>query len=218
MGETTREESGNKSAIDFVLVNRTMYNNFKSMMIDEDKTMYDLSDHCLIQVQLEMEGRKGKHMKATEVINYYCVKDEMEEAFIAYFEEMIENEDEDISIETWESMIKISADNILKRKFIRKSDIISGETEHVWLTKEMKENIKRRQYYNRLARNATCEEDRTLYKTMYAEQKECTRNMIRIGINDYEIKITNEIKSNKNAKNLFKNIDKLRGKKEKMMR
>ena len=43
-GETTREESGIKSSIDFILGNKKIYDNFDSMHIDESKEYFDLSD------------------------------------------------------------------------------------------------------------------------------------------------------------------------------
>lgn len=44
-----------KSATDFVLVNELMYNKFRNMRIDEEKSICDLSDHNLIGTQFDTE-------------------------------------------------------------------------------------------------------------------------------------------------------------------
>ena len=50
---------------DFVklLVNREMFNRFREMEIDENRTNIDLSDHSLITVKLKMNKRLGKKWK-----------------------------------------------------------------------------------------------------------------------------------------------------------
>ena len=45
MDTVTRVERNDKSVIDYILINDKMYQYYESMEIDEDKLMYDLSDH-----------------------------------------------------------------------------------------------------------------------------------------------------------------------------
>ena len=47
-GEITRSQNDFESAIDLVLVNGKPLNNYTYMNIDEDKNIFDLSDHILI--------------------------------------------------------------------------------------------------------------------------------------------------------------------------
>ena len=49
---TTREENGHKSVIDFIMVNSVLYDYFVEMRIDEQKEKFDLSDHCLVKMDL----------------------------------------------------------------------------------------------------------------------------------------------------------------------
>ena len=81
-GETTREENNVKSAIDFVLVNISFYDNFMNMIIDEKKIWFDLSDHCLIQTVFEMCHRKSKIVKENKIVEYYTVKEENKESYV----------------------------------------------------------------------------------------------------------------------------------------
>ena len=48
-GEITRERGGATSAIDFVLMNQTMYRLFENMYIDDGRRDFELSDHFLIR-------------------------------------------------------------------------------------------------------------------------------------------------------------------------
>ena len=57
IGEVTREQGNNKSVIDFILVNSLLYNKVINMKIDDDNSnkRFDISDHNLITVKLELE-------------------------------------------------------------------------------------------------------------------------------------------------------------------
>ena len=57
--EVTREENGNKSAIDFVLVNPNMYTSCRKMFKEEEMDM-DLSDHCQNRINLNIKENKKK--------------------------------------------------------------------------------------------------------------------------------------------------------------
>ncbi|MEM8895449.1 MAG: hypothetical protein AAGC88_12780, partial [Bacteroidota bacterium] len=67
-GMITRDEKNEKSAIDFILVNRLFYEKFKRMMIDEQKTMFDLSDHCVLRVDFEINRRKDLSVQKREIV------------------------------------------------------------------------------------------------------------------------------------------------------
>lgn len=60
-GTYTWERGEWKSAIDLVLTNERVYGKFKKMMIDERREVLDISDHCMIIVDMEMEnGESGE--------------------------------------------------------------------------------------------------------------------------------------------------------------
>ena len=62
-GEVTRRQRGEESVLDFILVSSNVYEKYRGMYIDENKTKFDLSDHCLLMVELELEdlGRVYTH-------------------------------------------------------------------------------------------------------------------------------------------------------------
>ena len=80
-GSTTREENGFKSTIDYIMINDSLYNNFRNIVIDEEKDLYDLSDHCLLNANFEFPKQYIKVTKESELIQYYCVKDSMKNPF-----------------------------------------------------------------------------------------------------------------------------------------
>ena len=59
-GTFTRIYRDNKSVIDYILVNEAMYKHYDSMVIDEDKLLYDLSDHVYIYVDVIIPNGKPK--------------------------------------------------------------------------------------------------------------------------------------------------------------
>ena len=81
-GTYTRTFKKQKSIIDYVLINNKMYNRFKEMKIDENKEIFDISDHNLITVNFSIknEGNISKnkmiereyYTKDPETIKIYC--------------------------------------------------------------------------------------------------------------------------------------------------
>lgn len=62
-GEITRsrnEHIEQRSITDYVLVSHRVYNNYRSMNIDEERDIFDPSDHSLIQVELKFKGEKNE--------------------------------------------------------------------------------------------------------------------------------------------------------------
>ena len=55
-GLYTWKRGEQKSAIDFMLVNRKMYEMFEGMTIDENRDTIDLSDHNLMSAKFDMIG------------------------------------------------------------------------------------------------------------------------------------------------------------------
>ena len=46
-GEITWEQRNRKSVIDYIIINKSLHNNFECMKIDEDKLEFDLSEYIL---------------------------------------------------------------------------------------------------------------------------------------------------------------------------
>ena len=49
IGTFTFSTSKGKSAIDHILVNNKLYTGYKGMHVNEDRTLLDISDHCLVR-------------------------------------------------------------------------------------------------------------------------------------------------------------------------
>ena len=54
IGTYTFISNNGKSAIDHILVNDKMYEEYKGMHIDEDKILLDISDHCLVRAWFKL--------------------------------------------------------------------------------------------------------------------------------------------------------------------
>ena len=72
-----------------------------------------------------------------------------------------------------------SAENTLKKKYIRKCNQNGENKNPVWFSKSIESNIKKRRHYNRLSRNSKNQSERDLYHTWYIEQRKITKEMVR---------------------------------------
>ena len=210
-GVATREESGNRSTIDFVLVNKEMYSKFEEMIVDENKEYYDLSDHCLIKVNFKMKDIQRKDTETFQV-QYYDVGESARHAFVQNFENSLCARHDTQSLQVLETMLKETADNTIKKCFTKRSDKYTKKVEPVWFNDEIKENIKQRKQYNKLSRKTDDLTMRSTYRELYKKQKYKVQELVKQSITKYETKITREIKNDKNNTKMWSNINKLRGK------
>ena len=84
VGEITRSCRGERSTIDFVLVNTRAYNKFECMVIDEDKLQFDNSVHCMIRVDFKLKKMKNNKIVKHEYIEYYFWKREQSHIYLKY--------------------------------------------------------------------------------------------------------------------------------------
>ena len=127
IGLYTREQNDNRSVIDYVLMNKEMYQIFNYMHIDEDKLLFDLSDHCLLEVFLLIEQQNNIYSKNNSyMIKEYCKVND-EELLDLYVENvskiLIELEkNEQVDIEKFEKVMKDEANRLLKKNIKFKID------------------------------------------------------------------------------------------------
>ena len=67
VGTYTFSSKNGKSAIDHVLINDKMYTGFKGMHNDEDKTLLDISDHCLVRTWFKISPIQRTKSKKTYI-------------------------------------------------------------------------------------------------------------------------------------------------------
>ena len=89
-GEVTREENGVESTIDYILVNKRMYDIFMHMEIDEQKFIYDMSDHCLIWVDINLECERKGREKKRETVEYYSQDENKCQEYVSSVENMLQ--------------------------------------------------------------------------------------------------------------------------------
>ena len=121
-----------------------------------------------------------------------------------------------LTMEMMEESIKKIEDRVLK-KTIKRKIIGYGEKEHklepVWLTEEIKNEIKVRKHFNRLQRNSQNEVEKAGYRQQYKEQKEKVQDIIKGEITGHEIKITRDIRAERDGGGkMWEQMGKLQGK------
>ena len=109
--------------------------------------------------------------------------------------------------------MKEVADQKLKKTYSRKVGQEIRNKEPLWVTKEVREEIKERKRLNRIKRNTNDEREKEKHWEEYKIQKEKVKDIVRRGMFKYENKKKSEIRDKKNGnKKLWENINELRGK------
>ena len=142
------------------------------MFIDEKKSIFDLSDYCLIKIYFKLKagtivGVKPLAIKEGEF--YDVKKEELKQKYTKSLEEDLSKlPEETINMKIVEKIIQEKAEKYLKRKIRR--GVRRERTEPIWFNEEIKQSIKKRREYNRKRRNLNDERDREKYQLLYETQ------------------------------------------------
>ena len=97
-----------------------------------------------------------------------------------------------------------------KRRLLKNNQ---RKSEAPWVNDEIRNEIKKRKKLNREKRNCNDVTKRELHNKLYIKQKKIVQTKTREQMNIYEMKITNDIRQDRNReKKIWDNINKLRGK------
>ena len=140
-----------RSAIDHVLVNGTLLENYVGMHIDEDRVMLNISDHSLVRDWFKLgTNSEGTNWKKTnsKVIKWVTREEKSLKKFETAFLPQIGKK---ISFRKCMGKLKTTLNTTLrKRKKIKvggkgKNKLLAAE----WVDEELIRNIKLRTYYSR---------------------------------------------------------------------
>ena len=211
-GVYTRVQGNERSVIDYFLASEGMSSLLDNMKIDEEKEVFDLSDHCYVSGMFNVKG-VGEKMRESkwERKEYYRVNDErMMEEFVNGVENEIRG-GVNGGINEFEGIIKEKAEVHLKRIYRRKINERTREIlEPRWMNEEIRREIRYRRYLNRKKRRLIGYE-REQYWNMYRVQKEKVKELVRKEKTKYEVEVAMEVKRNRNGKKIWEMIGKLRG-------
>ena len=211
-GKYTRVQGNERSVIDYYLVNELMYRRFEGLVIDDEKEMFDLSDHCYMAGAFRVKEERLKRKECEwEEKSYYKVDDErMMSEFVSRMEEEID-EAGNMDVDDWERIVREKAEECLKVTVRRKIGKISKKVvDQPWMNDRIRREIKYRKFLNRRKRRLEGEERERVW-SLYREQKEKVKRLVREVKMEFERKITEEVRRNKNGKKKWKMIKKLQG-------
>ena len=217
-GKYTWAARGQKSAIDFVFVNRKLYEVCGEMRIDERKDIFDLSDHCLVSLDIKTrENGKNKFRKKRWKSGIYYRKDKNA---MKDFGNEVEKRWSERRVDSIEEMVgdmKEAADKTLKRRFKR---MVGSDGEEIeikrWMTYEILDGIKERRRLNRERRNCKDEVRKEELRKAYEKQKWKVKGMVKKAVEEDEIKLKEEIEEGDGSGcKVWENLNKLRGKEKK---
>ena len=86
-GETTWSRGDHRSSIDFMLVNQKL-NRIFHLIIDEEKHLFDLSDHHMIEAEFTMPFRRRK-IQTTELVIYFKISEATTDEYKKRLEERL---------------------------------------------------------------------------------------------------------------------------------
>ena len=177
-GKITRNIRDQKTTIDYALANRRLFRYYKEMKIDENKEVFDLSDHCMISVTLALGVEKMEERERTLEIT--CLSRERMQKFNEKVEQELEKIDNDeINMDKIDSVMEqVAKDHLIKKVVQRNGKGQKGKMEPIWMNKEIKAEIKKRKKYNRLKRNNLNLEEEDKFNKMYLEQKDKVKAII----------------------------------------
>ena len=217
-GTYTRIVKEQKTTVDYILVNKKIYDIVEEIEIDENRDILEGSDHVAMRMSLRVKETRGFQKPKWKKREYVSNKEEDIEELVQYIEEKWrENKPQDP-----QSMLD-DIENGVKEKLTktirRREGIEKGQKviESIWMTQEIRGEIKRRKTINRLKRNAKSDERKEVLEKRYKSQKGKVQRMIREAKSKYEKKLTDEIKRDKSGKKTWEHINKLSGKKEKVI-
>ena len=152
-GKYTWSRGDQRSAIDMVLMNGKLYELCSEMVIDEEKEELNISDHCLVTTELRLREKGGvKFGKEKKKITYYKrdretlekVRDEVKKVWREGMG----------GAEMWEKLVE-THERIAKREFEVRVGKKRGKkiVEAEWVTREIREEVKKRRRYNRMKKN-----------------------------------------------------------------
>ena len=187
------------------------------MEIDEKQYKFDLTDHNLMEIHLNIGNEKRKCNRKTWITREYYKTDKKSlEKYSMKLKDSITAQKVN-NMKDLESRIIKTANVHLKKTYRRKNiGDIELEEEPDWFTEELRQEIKERKRINRENRNEKCAEKKAKGKIEYLKQKEKVQMLIKKEMRISEEKKAKEIKEdNSNGKNTWKYIKMLRGDKEK---
>lgn len=88
-GTYTWERGEWKSAIDLVLSKENIYGKCKKITIDEKRECIDISDHCMIIIEMEMDYGKGIERKQWKETYFYNSKEKKMDVYRSKVEEKL---------------------------------------------------------------------------------------------------------------------------------
>ena len=145
-GETTWSRGELKSSIDFIMCNQEMYKKFLGMYIDEEKEVFDLSDHHLLEVFFEVNQEQRKK-EGKKKITYMKINEETIQSYVENLERSLTNKGV-IRLKELEGEMETISKNIMEKTFW-KNLTQENELEPMWFTKEIKKEIGVRRQYNK---------------------------------------------------------------------
>ena len=202
VGAVTWERGTQKSTIDYALVNFSMYDRVKSMVIDDAHEILKISDHNLICINMEVVKKKKCISQEYEVYEYLKISDNRIEKLIELLRGCLIEIDPG-NMEKFEDCLKECCLKTLKVKVKRKK-IEDNKNEPEWFNKSIKKEISNKRNINKQIRKSTNIDDKLHLEVLLKDKKTEIKQLVYKEVSKHEKKITRKILESKDrSKKLY---------------
>ena len=186
-GITTWEQNEKKSTIDYILVDQQMPKMFHSMNVDEEKEVFDLSDHNLLAAYFNMKTPLGREFTKNKFREITYLK-KNEDTTHNFFNKVIGNLRCDMTLLMYQQKIIEAQNQHMMTTMKRWLSKRTNEDEKIWFNKNIEREIQCRKSINRKKRNEADQTKRTLLEKEYLQQKGRVQKIIKDEITKHERK------------------------------
>ena len=201
-GTYTRIRNNQRTTVDYILVNKRVYDMVEEIEIDEDRQIMDGSDHVIMKTKINFGNGKKVWKKPEWKIKEYISDNKQDiDNLVDYIEGKWNRESPNNPQDMLEE-ISMHVEEKLTRKTKRRVGIENGikVVENLWMTEEIRKGIKLRREYNRRKRNAATTDNKENLEKLYKNQKFRVQRLIREAKIKHEKMLTEEIKKDKSGK------------------
>ena len=115
IGKYTFHNNVGKSAIDHILVNDRLVEDFKGMFIDEEKEFLNISDHCLVRAWFKVGPQPKTNWKKPEFKEIEWIKKDVD-SLKEFEKDLLPKLGKKTSFDGLMRKIKTSQNKVLKKK------------------------------------------------------------------------------------------------------
>ena len=209
-GTVTWQRGNQKSTIDYVLTNFSMFDKIRFMKIDEDQDEIAISNLNLIYVNIEIRNERKKKTDEYIEYNYFRLSEDRTEKLITSIKNNLQELTAE-NMENFEEFLRETCEKELKVS-VRKKKLSESKTEPRWFNKTIRKEISNKRNINKQIRKSNNNTEQDSLKEVLKVKKSQIKSLVHTEVTKHEKKVSKDIIDDKNGnKRLYEHINQLKG-------